>query len=444
MEIFKLKKPDHAKYQAKVWDKIIEKDIDFSHYLAKANQPEYLFWDKVKYLLRPEELSAEEFWSLVKFSRSTSPRRKTPITDKNGSYFTWQHLSGFDFFFHEIDMRLGGQLETRNIDFESFRQRLITRGIMEESIASSQLEGAATTRKVAKQMILEKRKPRNNSEQMILNNYNAMVQIEEQERSEKLSVEKLLNLHSVLTKDTIDKNEVGRFRNDKDDIVVRDRSTHIIYHVPPNEKTLRTEMEKFTDYANDKTKDKQFVHPVIKAIILHFWIGYLHPFTDGNGRLARLMFYWYLLKNEYWAFAYLPLSKMIKKSPIQYRDAYVYSEQDDNDLTYFVDYNVRKILLAKKDFEQYCKKVETENKKMFKTARLEYKLNDRQIQVLRYLYKNPNATTSIKTHASINNVIRITARKDLEELERLGFLISKKVGRERPFSATRKISELFD
>ncbi|MGH9879658.1 MAG: Fic family protein, partial [Nitrososphaerales archaeon] len=180
------------------------------------------------------------------------------------------------------------------------------------------------------------------------------------------------------------------------------------------------------------------------AIILHFWIGYLHPFTDGNGRLARLIFYWYLLKNEYWAFAYLPLSKVIKKSPAQYRDAYVYSEQDDNDLTYFIDYNVRKILQAKRDFEQYVKRIEIENKKMFKAARLKYNLNDRQIQVLRYLHKNPSATTSIKTHANINDVIRITARKDLEELERLGFLASRKIGRERPFSATRKTSELLD
>ncbi|MGH8015074.1 MAG: hypothetical protein ACREBV_02670, partial [Candidatus Zixiibacteriota bacterium] len=144
MEIFKLKQPEHSKHLPKVWYKIFERKTDLSGYLTKTSQPEYLFWDKVKYLPRPEGLSAEEFWSLVKFSRSASPRRKTPVKDKSGNHFTCQHLPGFEFFFHEIDLRLGGLLETRSIDFESLRQRLITRGIMEEAIASSQLEGAVT------------------------------------------------------------------------------------------------------------------------------------------------------------------------------------------------------------------------------------------------------------------------------------------------------------
>lgn len=443
MEHFKLQQPDPAKHLSKALDKAFSKEVDLSRYLTRTSQPEYLFWDRIRHIPRPDALTAEEFWALIKFSRNTSPRRTTPIKDKQGQYFTWWPIPGLDSFFHEVDMHFGGKLELGVVTDATSRQRFISRGIMEEAIASSQLEGASTTRRVAKQMIVEKRKPRNKSEQMILNNYKAMILIEEQLQREPLSESKLLDLHTILTKDTIEEKDLGRFRTNNDQVIVMDPSKGVIYHVPPDEKFLKGEIFKLIDFANDVLKEPQFAHPVIKAIILHFWIGYLHPFVDGNGRLARVLFYWYLLRHEYWAFAYLPLSRVIKTSPGQYRDAYVYSEQDDRDLNYFIDYNVRKILQAKREFENYIRRVEAQNKEMARIARGKYRLNFRQIQLLRMLQKEPTATTTIRTHSSINQVSRLTARKDLEQLEKLGFLKSSKIGKERPFSATRKIIELF-
>ena len=113
---------------------------------------------------------------------------------------------------------------------------------------------------------------------------------------------------------------------------------------------------------NDNLEDPYFVHPLIKAILLHFWLGYLHPFTDGNGRFARTIFYWYLLRHKYWAVSYLPVSRVIRNAPAQYRDAYVYSEQDDRDATYFVDYNLHKIMQAKREFEDYALRKQAENR----------------------------------------------------------------------------------
>ncbi len=159
--------------------------------------------------------------------------------------------------------------------------------------------------------------------------------------------------------------------------------------------------------------------------------------------MARTLFYWYLLNHGYWAFSYLPVSRVIKASPAQYRDAYVYSEQDDNDLTYFIDYNLRKIKQAKRNFEEYVKRKEIENRRMAEKARAQYNLNDRQIQLLRYFHKNSGATTSIKTYSQIHGISRVTSRKDLEQLEQLGLLTSSKIGRDRPFSGTGSILEMF-
>ncbi|MEW5796791.1 MAG: Fic family protein [Candidatus Zixiibacteriota bacterium] len=419
---------------------------DVGKYLAAVHYPNYLYWDKVRFMNRPKGMSPEEFWALVKALRTYSPSRSsTVVKDEKGRHFTWDPLPGFDRFQHIVDMKLGGYLESSLVGDPSARRRYITRGIMEEAIASSQLEGANTTRRVAKKMLVENRKPRTVSEQMILNNYQAMLQIEESLRHQDLSVPNIQELHVTLTKDTIGSGDVGRLRTDADEdrVVVCDPATGLIYHVPPSEKFMRREIVRLVSYANDNTETIPFVHPVIKAIILHFWIGYLHPFTDGNGRLARTLFYWYVLRHDYWAFSYLPLSKLIRQSPAQYRDAYVYSEQDDNDLNYFLDYNVRKIEQARVDFQKYVQRKELENRRMSKLAQSKYALNDRQIQLLRYLYKNEDESATIKTFSRINNVGILTARKDLERLETLGFLSSAKVGRERPFRATSKLSELF-
>ncbi|MEE9554595.1 MAG: Fic family protein [candidate division Zixibacteria bacterium] len=337
----------------------------------------------------------------------------------------------------------GGIIDPDLLDTQNTRRTFMARGIIEEAIASSQLEGASTTRKVAKQMLQKNRKPANKSEQMILNNYQAMLHIEDKLRYEDLSLDLLLNLHITLTQGTVDIKDSGRLRRDIDQVVVSDSSNNVIYHIAPSEKFLKREIKKLIAFANDNNEKPPSIHPLIKAILLHFWIGYLHPFTDGNGRLARAIFYWYLLKKQYWGFSYLPLSRVIKRSPAQYRDAYVFSEQDDNDLTYFIDYNIRKIAQAKKEFESYIKHKQSEYPKISKKVSMKYKLNERQIQLLRSIRKEADATTTIKTHSIFNGISRVTARKDLEELEQKGFLVSQKLGKERPFSATDKTLELF-
>jgi len=444
--MYRLPKPDKEITSERLTQVIdaAAKDPKFSSYIEAVNKPVYLYWDKARYKRRPKGLLPEEFWALIKLLRRYSTARvATPVRTEDKKIFSWQPLPDTAALLHQIDMQLGGKLESAFMDDGANRQRFISRGIMEEAIASSQLEGANTTRKAAKRMILEKREPSNKSDRMILNNYDAMVMVEERLRHEKLTMRTILDLHATLTRETIDPGDVGRVRRDRDEVVVADVASGETYHIPPSEKFLKSELKKLVAYANDEATDSQFVHPVIKAIILHFWIAFLHPFTDGNGRLARTLFYWYLLRHQYWAFTYLPLSRVIKKSPVQYRDAYVYSEQDENDLTYFIDYNLRKIEQAKREFENYVKRKERENRRMTQVGRAKYGMNDRQIQLLRFLHKDPSSTTTIRAHARVYGLSRLTAAKDLHGLEDMGFLESHRVGRELPFSATSKVSELF-
>ena len=159
---------------------------------------------------------------------------------------------------------------------------------MEEAIASSLLEGAATTRTKAKKMLREGRKPRNNAEKMILNNYKAILKIRDM-KEQKLSPKMLIHLQSILTDETLeDSSAVGRFRTIDDNVVVEEKSTHEILHTPPRTDLIKQRLEEICNFANERSKP--FIHPVVKAIILHFALGYLHPFADGNGRTAGAIF----------------------------------------------------------------------------------------------------------------------------------------------------------
>jgi Fic family protein len=428
----------------KWFDEKEKKADEIDNFVNKAQKPKYLTWDEFRFKEpAPAGLSREELWFLVKIFRSYN-EENSPLQHFDGNYFKWIKLDQYEKLLHDIDLHTGGELfsflpeeEKRN------RQKFISKGIIEEAIASSQLEGASTSRKYAKMMIKEGRRPTNESEKMILNNYQTMLAIEESYKDEKMSFKLILELHNMITKDT--KTEDGKppsLRSDKDEIFVTERINGIIYHKSPPIDFVRKGLEKLVLFANDEYGEK-FIHPLIKAIMIHFWIGYLHPFTDGNGRLARLLFYWYLLKNGYWAFAYLPISRAIKKSPIQYAMAYVYSEQDDYDMTYFIDYHLRKIVQAVEDFRKYLELLARKNYTMNQKARIKYNFNDRQIQLLQYLYGDDEKRTSIMIHINTFQITKKTAIKDLKELKDKAFLADSKEGKNIYYYPTDKIKELF-
>lgn len=441
--MFKLPKPNYKNIDLANVYASIEKS-GFNKFIEKTYNPSYLFWNKIKYIPRPSELSDVEFWKAVKILRNNSfSKNETPIQIENGNKFHWLNLERYSEFLNEIDSKLNEY----NIKFDHNKteaNRFIKSGIIEEAIASSQIEGANTTRKIAKELILKRGFAHNTSEQMILNNYNTISLIEQNYKNEKLDIDLLLSLHVMLLKRTIDERDIGRFRTDGDNIVVSDAIENITYHVPPKESFLNKDIINFIKYSNDELVAGEKTHPVIKAIIIHFWIGYLHPFVDGNGRMARAMFYWYLLRKGYWFFSYFPLSTLIKKSKTQYRDAYIFSEQDDNDLTYFIDYNLKMIKQSIEKFEKYLEKKQKEKQLINKSALRGYTLNKRQLELLQHISKRKYESTTISEHVNIYQVSLVTARKDLYTLKEQGFLTNKKIGKYVHYYATEKVNELFE
>lgn len=442
---YKIQKPS-AKNSQNDFAKIQEliKNEKSQRALVKATDA-YLPWDEFR---NKSWVPAdhEHHWSLLKSIRLFA-RRRLPIKDKDNNYYAYDPQRHAQFL-HEVDLELGGNMMGVADFSEVDKRQIIRRNLIEESISSSKLEGANTSREAARRMLQEGRKPNDKGERMIVNNHEAMQRIEETAKDQPMSLDLLLSLHRQVTSGTLsDLSLEGKIRDTLDakgerlKIFPWDETT--VAYVAPDKDFVEEQLPIFISFANDEIKT-EFIHPLFKAIILHFWIGLLHPFEDGNGRLARIIFYWYMLRKGYWAFSYLSLSERILKSPKQYAMAYINTEQDDYDLNYFIQYNIEKLKLARVQFREYLKRKIAENRQQNRIIQGGHGLNARQIKLLQYLSKDEQRSTSVAIYNEINKEIRyVSAVADLKKLVDKGFLKKHKTGRNVHYLPTTLIRKIF-
>ncbi|MCH9611318.1 MAG: Fic family protein [Chlamydiae bacterium] len=376
------------------------------------SDPKYRHWDILRHLQPPAGLTHEEWWSGLKILRSFG-RRKLPL--KGFSYILPHNLFPC---LHLLEEMTTGIEEERLNRFHF---------LSEEAISSSQIEGAATTRIVAKEMLRSGRLPRDTSEQMIFNNYLMMQRLREW-KDESLSIELICEIHKVVCTKTLEK--TGQFRQKSDHVEVIDVTSGEVLHRPPGASTLKRQMKELCIFAN--TSDPE-MPPLIKAIILHFWFAYVHPFVDGNGRTARALFYWYLIRQEYWLFEYLSISDTILKAPSRYAEAFLYSETDDGDLTYFLIHQIDAIQKALTSLNRYGRRERDLSS---------LGVNMRQEALLLHALKNCDSVYTVTGHQNSHSVVYETARSDLLELVGLGFLELSMRGRAYIFRPSQKLASM--
>ena len=396
----------------------------------------YLHWDKLRHLQPPEGWTSEFYWLALKFARR-GLYKKLPFTSKSGEQFQFCMIDSIYRDLHWIDQNAAGVIGMdKPVTNPHTRDTYLVGSLIEEAISSSQLEGASTTRNVAKEMLRQGRKPKDHSEQMIFNNYQAMQFIREY-KQEKLTPAMILQLHRLLTDATLDDaNKAGQYREADDDIHVADATASVLLHTPPEASELPARIERLCQFANacpeQSRRDvdgKEFIHPVIRAIILHFMIGYDHPFVDGNGRTARALFYWSMANQQYWLMAFISISRIIKQAPAQYGKAYLYTETDDNDLTYFIIHQLEVIKKAINALHEHLEKKAAELysiEKRLDGSALQGQLNHRQLAILRHALDHPNAIYSIQEHQMAHKISYQTARTDLLKLADQFKILSKR------------------
>lgn len=375
-------------------------------------QDEYFYWDKIKY--KKTEFTPVELWRAIKLYRSL---RSSTLSFLNYDF----NLVITDYMqraLHLFDLNIGGTLGSNIGIAETDKNRYIISSIMEEAISSSQMEGANTTRKKVKEMIQQEKKPKNKSELMVMNNFFTMQYII-QHKDEEISSEKILYIHKLISQGTLDSEvDEGKYR-DNNEVFVVNHSTSEIVHTPPDYSEIPKLINALCKFCN--SEGNVFIHPIVKASVVHFMLGWIHPFSDGNGRTARALFYWYMLKKGYWMAEYLSISRIIMGSKTQYEKAYLYTEMDGNDLSYFVTYHIKTL---EKSIEALKAYISRKQKEVFQAAKFMKipGINERMAQLLKIVYDDPDRIFTIKEVEARFDVSDYTARQDLKFLVERGFL----------------------
>ena len=393
--------------------KDIMKIVNYANSLPSKN---YLHWDQFRFRPIPEgvELSKKQIWLGIKMHRRSNAKF-LPLKDCSGSPFWLVRTDKILSDLRQIDLRAGGTIDTGGGDSnpELARERIRT-SLIEEPFSSSVLEGAATTRERAKEMIQKNIAPVTVDDKMVFNNYRAMEFIKNNSDAP-LTPEIILETHRIITEGTLDRPEMAGKLRDNDSVEVVDNYGEIL-HTPPKFVELQDRLKTICDFANETEHDSQyFMHPIVRAIILHFQLAYDHPFVDGNGRTARALFYWSVLRSGYWMFEYISISKVIKQAPAQYGRAFLHCETDENDATYFVHHQLMVLLKSIAELEVYISDKKAEFK-AFSSLLKGHKLNHRQEFLLNQFVRHKVAGITIKEHENMQGISHLTARKDLEKL----------------------------
>lgn len=427
-----------------IWRSIIQDEPEnLSEYLkmiSYANEGRYIPYDKFQYTIS-KKLDKEKAWELVKSQRVTRKIDLFPFGDESivGSFSLTPSIQKA---LSETDRNTTIavlQWMTKNIGEEHYLKYLLDDLLEDESISSSQLEGAATTTLESKRLLKKNRTARTIDEKMVIGNFRMMNYVWKN-RARPLSIELIKDLHKVGVDGIDDKKySPGQFRVDSDGVVVVNYDGDIV-HTPPNADKIKDRLNIIINWANkchDDATGKNYIHPLIKAIVLHFCIGYEHPFKDGNGRVARALFYWFMFKNNYAAFRYIAISTLIKLGPKQYGMAYVRTETDDMDLTYFIEHQCRIIIRGinkfKETYEEAFNNLEDFNSWMI-TSGLYRKLSDKQ-RTLFNVAKNKIALNfSAQSVSEMLGCSYNTAAKALQGLVDLKIFKKEKCGREKIYS----------
>ena len=401
----------------------------------------YRPWDEVRYRKPPHDLTPEEWWLGTKLARR-SLQREIPLVAVDGSAFRFAIPDEMLQMLERITRDASGQIAvSEQVTNPATRDRYLVSSLIEEAITSSQLEGAVTTHDVAKEMLRSGRPPRDRSERMIVNNFLAMQRIGDL-RDEPLTPELICEIQRIVTDGTLrNPDAAGRFQTESDDRISVWETDGVLLHRPPPARLLPGRMQKLCAFANGEL-DESYMPAVIRALTVHFMVGYDHPFEDGNGRTARALFYWSMLNQGYWLTEFLAISRILKKAPSKYMRSFLHTEQDEGDLTYFYLYHLNVVARAIDDLHDYLGRKMAEIREFQKTlAATVGRFNHRETALLRHAISKPGAGYTILSHARSHKTSHETARQDLLHLASLGVLERTRQGHAYVFVPVPDVAE---
>lgn len=392
-------------------------------------QQRYLTPEEIKYRLKQQGTTDEE-WPTI--SKEIVSSRKT------GAITLFFKTIEPKFWFYPADVihkkindieMLGKDLYEHINKNASFKNEFLLDAAIEEAITSAIYEGAHSTRAQAEKLIASGERPKNKDEWMLINNFTAMKWVKNNKQTA-LTKDIILQLHQIVTENTLEGDDVnfkGKFRNDR-------------VFVGPHEGIEHANIEKAVkEMIQLTTNNPRYYHPLIKGILVHYFIGYIHPFFDGNGRTARALFYFNAIRNQLNYVELLSVSAYLRNHGQQYETSFVKVKDNDCDLTYFIDFCLDSILSALKEVSRkvsYLLKM-TDLKERFG-------LSNTQVGLIQRMALHKFRSIDVEEYAKQILKSREFARQELKGLLELNLVSEIKISKKLVYKVNaEKLKELY-
>lgn len=366
----------------------------------------YAHWTELAKQRNPYGISHEAWWAALKICRLGQIRSIGFEGDEPGAGLCFATPGDAVEMLHRLDqIRPEEEVGPENIE------RIAARALVMEAVGSARLAGSVTTFEAGKELLRAGRSAREGDEQMILNTHRALQYVRDQ-TTRPLAPGMLSELHRRMTQGIAAAGEDGDlFRTDA---TGRPESAARAASTPP-ETGPQDRLEAMCAFANGQTPEF-FVHPVIRGIILHFWLVRDHPFSAANGRTARALFCWAMQRQGYSLFEFISLSPILGSARENYRRSFLESVTDNNDLTYFILAQLRAIAAATQVWRDDRVRNKDELKEAARRLQGFGNLNGRQQTLLAHAFRHPDAAYVIAGHQRSHGVTHQTARDDLFDL----------------------------
>jgi len=385
----------------------------------------YLNKKEIMYRL-PSTVPINEFWPELLQARKEL-KIELPLWDKDEHNMWICMLPNMQDKLKEIDKK--AKHEIYDYIPDKMKETIIFEALVDEAFYSSVIEGAFSTKKRSKEMIMKKEIPANKSEQMIFNNHEALVFTLENIHKP-ITEDILLAIYRIVTKNTLDnEDQVRKYRNDA--VFVYDPNMAEPIYEGPDHQNVQALMDLLFVFIN---RDDD-LHPIIKSAIIHFYFVYVHPFFDGNGRTARCLAYMYLLQKGYNAFKFFSISSVVKEERSKYYKVIKDVEDNESDITYFLKFYNEMILKSVDNILISLMKELRKTIILSEIAASKIVLAKRQKHAINLFFKKDQKIT-IAEYAKKYKVVYETARTDLLQLVEIGVLSKAKRGKKYVYRTT--------
>lgn len=246
-----------------------------------------------------------------------------------------------------------------------------------------------------------------------------------QNNDKRLSDERLFGWHAALFptgRSGMYKIEVAKWRSGDMQVVSGGMGREIVHYEAPKAELLAQEMKQFLDWFNSESN----LDPILKASVAHLWFLTLHPFDDGNGRIARAITDMQLSKADGVNQRFYSMSAQIKKERKAYYKILEHTQKNDLDITLWIIWFLECLKNAILSSHTIIDKVVKKHRFWVKNAGLI--INERQQKMLHKLMDNFEGNLTTSKWAKITKTSQDSALRDISDLVNKGILIKANSG----------------